>query len=162
MFGIGGILLYTFTSCYDKIERHVSNIQFKASTKEYRYLSIHILEVPWQSTSSEHMARFQCHEYSAYSQNGIKFLNGSAKNREGSKTPRYSKPNIDRFCSGWIHLPIHEYITVTPMTPASLCFLIMPSSSGIWLSSRQGLLNSVVILSAPVVLLGREGSWFLI
>jgi hypothetical protein len=31
----------------------------KASTEEYRYLSIHVLEAPWKSTSLEHMAWFQ-------------------------------------------------------------------------------------------------------
>jgi hypothetical protein len=59
MSGIGGILLYTFTSCCDKIQIHVSTIQFKASTEEYGYLSIHVLEAPWQRTSLEHMAQFQ-------------------------------------------------------------------------------------------------------
>jgi hypothetical protein len=59
MSGVGGILLYTFTSYYDKIERYVSTIQFKASTEEYGYLSTHVLEAPWWSTSSEHVAWFQ-------------------------------------------------------------------------------------------------------
>jgi hypothetical protein len=82
----------------------------------------------------------------------------SAENREGSETPRYSKTNLARFCSGWIQLPAHECIIATPVMPASLYFLIILSNSEIWLSSMQGLDHSRVILSAPTVLSGREGA----
>jgi hypothetical protein len=75
MSGIGGILLYIFTSCCDKIARHVSTFQFKASTEEYRYVYIHVLEL-----GGVHLQNiwhgFSAHECLAYSQNGIRFLNG--------------------------------------------------------------------------------------
>jgi hypothetical protein len=52
--------LYTFTSCCNKIDRRVSTIEDKLQqdcrTEGYRY--IHVLEAPWQSTSSVQRAQF--------------------------------------------------------------------------------------------------------
>jgi hypothetical protein len=89
MSGIGGILLYTFTSCCDKIERHVSTIQFKSfnrriqilihtcfggSLEEYIFGTYGMVSTPKSTRLTLRMAS--------------DFRMGSAENREGSKTPR--------------------------------------------------------------------------
>jgi hypothetical protein len=81
----------------------------------------------------------------------------SAENQDGSEMPRYSKPKRVCYCSGWIRLPSHVYITDTPVTPGSLCSLIIPSRSSIWLMSWHGIVHSPRILSASAVLFGKWG-----
>jgi hypothetical protein len=80
------------------------------------------------------------------------FLMQSAENHDGSETPRYSKPNRACFCNGWIRWPSHEYINDALVTPASLCFMIMPSRSSIWLISWHAKVHSPAILITPAVL----------
>jgi hypothetical protein len=134
--GIRGILLYTFTSSCSKISRSVST-KSEQRIPEVLDRSIRLLTPiclggffteyklgTYGTISAPMRARLTRSKVSFFSM-------CSTENWDGSETPRYSKPNHAHFSNGRIRRPTHEYITDAPVTPASLCFFIMPSRSSI-------------------------------